>query len=311
MSACEVTYPAWYHALVHIPWGDLQLFLAIADARSLSAAAKVLRVTQPTVSRRLAELERVLAEPLFVRSVEGVALTAFGERMIAPARRMADSALEVERAASGTEATPKGTVRVTAPPGVAYDFLAPLAAHLRSRLPEVKLEVMAAVRYVDLVRREADLALRNEPLDRPSKQRDLVCLASPEYALTAVATRAYISRLPRPCRLGDVDWVGWAPPLDHLMPNAFLAARIPGFRPTFAADDYIVQTRAAESGVGAMIFAGPRSRFALPTPLVKVPLAFGKLTTSLHLVAARGSLAVPRIAAVADILARELARGAR
>jgi hypothetical protein len=60
-----------------------------------------------------------------------------------------------------------------------------------------------------------------------------------------------------------------------------------------------------------MIFAGPRSRFALPTPLVKVPLAFGKLTTSLHLVAARGSLAVPRIAAVADILARELARGAR
>ncbi len=299
---------AWYHALVHIPWGDLQLFLAITESGSLSAAAKVLKVTQPTVSRRLAELERVLAEPLFVRSVEGVALTAFGERMIAPARRMAESASEVERAAAGTEATPKGTVRVTAPPGVVYDFLAPLAGHLRELLPEVTLEVMAAVRYVDLVRREADLALRNEPLDRPSRQRDLVCLASPTYTVAAVATREYIARLPRPCRIEDVDWVGWAPPLDHLAPNSFLAARIPGFRPAFAADDYIVQTRAAESGAGAMLFAGPRSRFAPPTRLVRVPLSFGKITTSLHLVAARGSLTVPRIAAVADILARELAR---
>ena len=240
-----------------------------------------------------------------------MALTAFGERMLVPAKRMAESAGEVERTASGAEATPKGTVRVTAPPGVAYYFLAPLAAHLRGLFPEVTLEVMAAVRYVDLVRRDADLALRSEPLDRPSKQRDLVCLASAAYAVAAVATRAYIATLPRPCRIGDIDWIGWAPPLDHLPPNPFLAARIPGFRPAFAADDYIVQTRAVESGAGAMVHSGPRSRFAPPTPLVKVPLSFGGLTTSLHLVAARGALAVPRIAAVADVLARELARVGR
>jgi DNA-binding transcriptional LysR family regulator len=305
-SACEVTQMAWYHALVHIPWGDLELFLAISESGSLSAAAKILKVTQPTVSRRLADLEGVLAEPLFTRSVEGVALTAFGERMIVSARRMAESAGDAERAASGREVTPKGTVRVTAPPGVAYQLLAPLAAHLRDVLPDVTLEVVATVKYVDLVRREADLALRSEPLDRPSRQRDLVCVASHEHRVTAFATRAYIAKLPRPCRMSDVGWVGWAPPLDHLPPNPQLAARIPGFRPVFASDDYIVQLRAAEAGVGAVVFADFRSQFALPTSLVPVPLSFGKLTSSLHLVAARGSLAVPRIKAVADLLAREL-----
>ena len=289
-----------------LPWGDLQLFLAIAESGSLSAAAKVLRVTQPTVSRRLAELERVLAEPLFLRSVEGVSLTPFGERMMAPAKRMAEGAGDVERAASGAEATPKGTVRVTAPPGVAYQLLAPLASHLRELLPEVTLEVMATVRYVDLVRREADLALRFEPLDRPSRQRDLVCLATDERPVAAFATRAYIARLPRPCRIGDIDWIGWAPPHDHLPPNPFLAARIPGFRPVFASDDYIVQIRAAEAGVGAVLFGQLPGKFALPSLLVPIPLSFGKLTSSLHLVAARGSLAVPRVAAVAEILAREL-----
>jgi DNA-binding transcriptional LysR family regulator len=296
---------------VHIPWGDLQLFLAVAESGSLSAAAKVLAVTQPTVSRRLAELERLLAEPLFSRSVEGVALTAFGERMLAPAKRMAESAGEVERAASETEVTPKGTVRVTAPPGVAYQLVAPLAAHLRQVLPDVTLEVMATVRYVDLVRREADLALRAESLDRPSRQRDLVCLASHQHAVAAFATRAYLERLPRPCRMSDVGWIGWAPPLEHLPPNPQLAARIPGFRPVFASDDFIVQIRAAEAGVGAIVLGSLLGRFALPTSLVQVPVSLGKLTSSLHLVAARGSLVVPRIKAVAEVIARELAPAAR
>jgi DNA-binding transcriptional LysR family regulator len=299
----------WYHALVNIPWADLELFLAISEAGSLSAASKILKVTQPTVSRRLADLEGVLAEPLFARSVEGVTLTAFGERMILPARRMAESAADAERAASGAQVTPKGTVRVTAPPGVAYHLLAPLAGHLREVLPDVTLEVVATVKYVDLVRREADLALRTEPLDRPSRPRDLVCLATYEQRVTAFATRSYIAKLPRPCRLSDVAWVGWAPPLDHLSPNPQLAARIPGFRPVFAADDYLVQLRAAEAGVGAMVLAHFDGRFALPTSLVPVPVSFGKLTSSIRLVAARGSLAVPRIKAVADVLAAALRVG--
>src|ERR1700712_1448892 len=99
---------------MHVSWNDVELFLAVAETGSVSAAAKRLRTTQPTVSRHLAELEAGLGEALFARSVAGTTPTSFGERMPPAARRMAEAAGEVERVASGAESTPKGVVRVTA-----------------------------------------------------------------------------------------------------------------------------------------------------------------------------------------------------
>ena len=106
-----------------ISWDDARLFLAVADAGSLSAAAKKLRVAQPTVSRRLAELEASLGEPLFVRSVEGATPTSFAEKLLVPARRMAEWAAELSHAAEKADASPRGVVRITAPPGVAFDVM--------------------------------------------------------------------------------------------------------------------------------------------------------------------------------------------
>lgn len=291
---------------MHIPWSEVELFLAVADAGSLSAAAKVLRVTQPTISRRLADLEGELGEPLFVRTVEGTSLTSFGERMLDPARRMSESAREVDHVASGAETKPRGIVRLTAPPGVCFDLIAPFAAHMRTRLPEVQLEVISTVAYLDLARREADLAVRLQRLDRPSEQRGLVTVASHEHEVAAFATREYVSKLRRGYGVADVDWIGWPPALAHLPPNPQLAAHIPGFRPVFASDDYLVQLRAAEAGVGAVLLGRFRSRLALPTTLVEMKLDLGKIATALHLVCARSSLTIPRVRAVADLLAREL-----
>lgn len=292
---------------MHINWAQIELFLAIAESESLSGASKMLGVTQPTVSRQLAELEAGLGEPLFVRSVAGVALTSFGERLLAPAQRMAEQAGELQRIADGIETEPSGTVRVTAPPGVAYQFLAPLAARLRKSLPAVRLEIVSTVRYVDLVRRDADLALRSESLERPTTQRDLVVLASNVHPVAAYATRELISSLPRGYSIADVPWIGWAKPFDHLPPNPQLAAMIPGFSPAFASDDYIVQVRAAEAGVGAIVLGRFENRVMLPTSLVEMKLSFGKLTSALHLVAARASLTIPRVKVVADAIAKELA----
>jgi DNA-binding transcriptional LysR family regulator len=293
-----------------IPWNELQLFLAIAESGSLSRASKLLKVTQPTISRQLAELEGRLGESLFTRSVSGVTLTAFGEQLVAPSRRMAEQAAELERLATGADSQPKGTVRVTAPPGVAYNFLAPFSVHLRELLPEVQLEIISTVSYLDLVRREADLAIRVAPLDRAAERRDLVSLASREQRVAAYATPEYIEKLPPRYTFADVGWIAWAPPLDHLPPNPQLAARVPGFRPVFASDDYIVQLRAAEAGVGAMIYGDFRCRFMLPSALVPLELSFGKLTSQLYLVAARSALSVARVKAVADALSRELSRPA-
>ncbi|MBX3212408.1 MAG: LysR family transcriptional regulator [Labilithrix sp.] len=287
---------------MNVPWEEVQLFLAIAEARSVTAAARRLQITQPTASRRLSQLESLLGERLFVRSVEGVALTPFAERMLEPARRMAEWAGEVDRAAARTESAPRGVVRITAPPGVAFELVAPFAAWLRGVLPDVTLDVVSSVQYVDLVRREADLALR---ISDSGGQKELVTVASLAHGVGVFGSPAYARSLPKSPRLTDIAWIGWAPPLDHLSPNPELAKLVPGFRPIFASDDFLVQLRAAEAGIGAIFLGRARHRFSASS-LVELDVDFGNLKRSLHLVCAKRALDIPRVRAVADLLAREL-----
>ena len=281
----------------------MQLFLAVAEGRSVTAAAKRLGVTQPTASRRLAKLEASLGEALFARSVDGATLTAFGEQMLEPARRMAECAGEVERTAARADASPRGVVRITAPPGIAFEFLAPFASDLRRTLPDVTLEVVSSIQYLDLSRREADLALRigGAPIG------DLTVLATIDTGVAAFASKAYAKKLPRKLGLADVGWIGWAPPLHHLSPMPELAAMIPGFKPVFSSDDFLVQLRAAEAGVGAIFLGLARHRYSTSLSLVKLPLDFGSLTRSMQLVCAKSALEIPRVRALADRLVAELA----
>src|SRR5438445_10418662 len=118
-------------------WNAMQLFLAVAESGSVTAAARKLRITQPTASRRLLELESSIGEALFVRGTSGAHLTSFGERMLEPARRMAEWAGETERVAARAQPAPSGVVRLTAAPGVAFDFVAPFAAHIAKKLPDI------------------------------------------------------------------------------------------------------------------------------------------------------------------------------
>jgi DNA-binding transcriptional LysR family regulator len=159
---------------VHIPWDDLHVLLTVAETGSLSAAATKLQVTQPTITRRIAALEDRIGEPLLVRSVTGATLTQLGENLLEPLRRMAECATDVERSIGRNELTPRGDVRVTAPPGVAYEFVAPFAAWLMPQLPDVRLVVSSTIAYLDLTRGEADIALRLAP----PKQIDAVVLGT-------------------------------------------------------------------------------------------------------------------------------------
>lgn len=287
---------------MHIPWSDVQMFIAIAERGSLSAAAKQLQVTQPTISRRLAELERVMGEPLFQRTVEGTSLTSFGEQLMEPARRMAEHAGEVERVASGASRAPSGVVRITAPPGVAWEIVTPFAAFVRKKLPDIRIEVSANTNYVDLARGEADLAIR---FDKPPV-RELVLLATLRHRVGAFAAKSYVERLPRKYAFADVDWIGWPPALGHLAPNPQLAAMIPNWTPVFTSNDYLVQLRAAEAGIGAVILSREKSKHSLPSPLVPLNFDYGKIMTTSYLVCARSALAIPRVRAVADLLVEEL-----
>ncbi|NUP13100.1 MAG: LysR family transcriptional regulator [Polyangiaceae bacterium] len=286
-----------------ISWEDARLFLTVADNKSISDAAKILRVAQPTVTRRLADLEALLGEPLFVRSARGTALTAFGERLVIPARHMAEWATEFAHAAERADASPRGVVRITALPAVAFDLVAPFAAVLREELPEVRLEVLSTVRYLDVARGEADLALRTQ---KP-EHKELVTLASIETHAAPFATPSYIKKLPKRPRAADVDWIGWAPPYDEFPPNPALARLIPGFRPVFATDDFLVQVRAAEAGLGAILLGRLRHRFSRESPLVEIKLEdLPPFPGGIHLVCAKSAQAVPRIRAVAELIMREM-----
>jgi DNA-binding transcriptional LysR family regulator len=290
---------------VDLPWDDVQLFLAIAETGSLSRAAKRLRVGQPTMSRRLADLEGRLGYPLFQRQVAGVALTSAGEQLVEPARKMAEWAGEVARAADrGERGGPRGVVRVTAPPGVAFDFVAPFARVVRDRYPELRLEVLSAVRVLDLARGEADLALRL----RPQVSRDLCVVGSLTVPNAVVVAKSYAARLPKRATLADLDWIAWAPPFEDVTPNPELAAMIPDFRPAFTSDNYLVQWRACEAGLGAMVAGRVRHRFSLPSSIVPLDLDLGAHRSStIHLVCAKSALGSPRVRAVAELIAAEFA----
>lgn len=289
---------------MNIPWEDLQLFLAIAEAGSLSGAARHLRIGQPTVSRKLAALEYTVGTALFLRKVDGVAPTAAGERLLVPARRMAEWAGEAGRAASSSSTQLSGQVRVTASPYVCADFLAPFAAHLASKHPGLRLEVLGTMQYLDLARGEADLALRG----RAPTQGDLTTVSTVKVENAVFVAKSLLARLPRHPRLEQLPWIGWTPPYDTVPPQPQLEAAIPGFRPVFTADSFLVHLAAAEAGVGAIILGRVPHRFHRPRALVELPVELGAWKNSdLHLVCAKSALDIPRVRTVAQLISQALA----
>jgi DNA-binding transcriptional LysR family regulator len=291
---------------MNIAWEDMRVFLAVAETGNMSEAARQLRVGQPTVSRRLALLEAQLGYALFRRTVSGASLTAAGERMVAPARKMAEWAGEVNRAAGSQESRPHGIVRLAVPPIVAWELATPFAAWLRTKQPLVQLELLCGIGYLDLARGEADLALRM----KPATTADLTTVAELRHRNHVVAAKELVARLPKKHGPADVPWVAWAPPFDALPPNPQLERLIPGFRPSFTSDNPLILRQAAEAGLGAIVVADVRHRFLRPTSLVPLPqLALGEFAeSSVYLVCAKSALDIPRVRVVAELLAEELKR---
>lgn len=288
-----------------IPWDDLRLFLAVAEAGSLSGAARRLRIGQPTVSRKLAALEYTLGATLFRRSVDGATLTSAGERLLLPARKMADWAGEAGRAAEQRSSTPTGLVRVTAPPFICFDFVAPFAAWVSRQYPGLRLEVLSAMHHLDLARGEADLALRV----RVPSQPELQLVTTRVQHNTVCVARSLAAKLPKRPRLEDVPWVSWAPPFDDLPPNPQLRELVPSYVPAFTSDNFLVLLAAAEAGAGAIVLPRERHRFSRPTPLVRLPIELGPHATSqTHLVCAKSALDIPRIRLVCGLLETEMKR---
>ena len=150
-----------------LDWNALQAFLATAEAGSLSAAARKLGLSQPTMSRQVAAIERQLGVTLFERVGKSMVLTETGLDLLEHARAMGAAAAELRLAASGRALSAEGVVSVTASDAVAAWVLPPLLRELRATAPGITVEVIASNALSDLRRREADIAIRHVRPDQP------------------------------------------------------------------------------------------------------------------------------------------------
>lgn len=170
-------------------WDDLRFFLVLSRHRTLSSAARELRVAQPTVGRRISALERRVGAELFVRSSSGFSLTPSGTRALAFAQRMEQDALAAERRLAGRDVGVRGAVSITASEWLVTGVLAPMVGPLLAIHPELSIELVADTRHLNLARREADLALR----PRRFEQAGIVQRSPCKLAFALYATHAYLA----------------------------------------------------------------------------------------------------------------------
>ncbi len=138
-------------------WNDLRFLLAIARQSSTLAAAKTLKVSQPTVQRRLAALERSTKRKLVERHPSGYRLTEFGKLLIPYAEEVERSVTALGRQITTGGQDFGGTLRVTCPEGVASRLLAPLVEAFRTEYPELRVDLIMTDRRLDLAKGEADV----------------------------------------------------------------------------------------------------------------------------------------------------------
>ncbi len=137
----------------------MRVFLAVVRHRSLSAAARHLKVTQPTVGRRLSQLEDSLSARLFDRLPDGFVRTAAGAELLPIAEEMERAAETLERRQASLADQVSGTVRLSVFETPAQ-FLTDHLSALRQRLPEIEIEISMAHTNANLSKREADLLIR-------------------------------------------------------------------------------------------------------------------------------------------------------
>jgi DNA-binding transcriptional LysR family regulator len=180
-----------------LPWDLYRSFLAVARHGSLSAAARALSVTQPTIGRHVDQLEQALDTALFTRSPQGLIGTATALTLVPIAEAMESAAEAITRAASAGAAEDRGTVRITASDIIGAEVLPAILAELADKFPKLVFELSLSNRPEDLLRRDADIAVR---MVRPM-QTGLVARRLGETVIGLYAHRRYLAAHPAPASL--------------------------------------------------------------------------------------------------------------
>jgi len=193
---------------VDFDWNQARAFLVTAEEGTLSAAAKALGLTQPTLSRQVSALEAELGITLFERVGQRLVLTESGMELLEHARSMGDAALNFALAVAGQSQQLEGIVTISAGELDAAFRLPRIIALLRQAEPGIDIEVVVTNDVSDLKRREADIAIRNF---RPT-QNDLIAKKLGKEAIWFYGTKDYLTALPHVTdfsELTDIQIIGF------------------------------------------------------------------------------------------------------
>lgn len=178
---------------LNIPWEWYRTFLAVMKEGSLSGAARILAITQPTAGRHVAALESALGLVLFTRSQTGLQATDAALALQGHAQAMENTASMIERSAAGFSTCTtglRGVVRVSASEIIGAEVLPPLIARIKEDYPQVTIELALSNRIHDLLNREADIAVR---MTRPV-QEQLIARRMGSIEIGLHASHAYLAR---------------------------------------------------------------------------------------------------------------------
>jgi DNA-binding transcriptional LysR family regulator len=235
--------------LQSLDWSLLQAFLAVAETGSLSAAARDLGTSQPTLGRQVKQIEQQLGAELFHRQPRGLVLTDVGAALVQPATAMRDAVQRITLTAAGRQASLAGTVRITASVATSALHLPPIIARIRKLEPQIAIELVPSDDSRNLLYREADIAVR---MYRPT-QLDLITQHIGDIRLGIFAAKTYLAEHGVPKSRSELvahDFVGYD--ASRAIIDGFKAAGVDVDRDFFKVrcDDNIAYWELVRAGCG-------------------------------------------------------------
>jgi DNA-binding transcriptional LysR family regulator len=235
-------------------WTLVRSFLAVLDTGSMSGAAKRLGTHQPTLSRQVATLEAQLGAPLFERTGRGASPTALALAIADDARAMQEGAERLRQRLTRQRTQTTGLVRITTSEVAASYLLPPALAALQAAEPGIQVELVSSNQITNLLRREADIAVR---MARPG-QGSLVARKLADIPIIACAHVDYLTSAGTPQRPADLlrhRLVGYD--RDDSLVRGFASGGLPIGREQFSVrtDDQLAYGRLVAAGAGVGFLA--------------------------------------------------------
>lgn len=287
----------------HTDWSLVQSFLAVAETGSLTAAARQLFLSQPTLGRHIQTLEKMLNISLFERHPRGLNLSEAGARILPLARQAQEAMSALALVAEGESQTLAGTVRITASVFAAHYILPEILSKIRLLEPSIELELVPTDTTENLLFRAADIAVR---MYRP-RQVDIVARHICDIDMCACAASSYLDRAGRPTSAEDLlghDIVGFDE--NPLIIETMQSMGWPATRHSFAVrcDNQSAYWQLIRAGCG---IGFSQRRIAENDPLIEVlPLDLPTPRLPVWLAAPQAMRQTPRIRRVWDLLAEGL-----